>query len=613
MPTIRVAVCLDRLSPALPEALGALGREVDEPIVAAAGLTASELVALRQMLGRTAPGATVVEAEAGIAQARNAALGAVGDAEVLAFLDDDIAVPRGWHAALDAAWAEAADDRATLGGPIALRFDAPRPSWLGDGLLGALAPLDYGDRATVVEARERTFHGGNVSFRAAALRGAGGFWPARGGQRDWFSEEHAAQHELAAAGWSAEYRPELRVERIVRVSELRRRDVLARQARYGGRSQMIGTRRDPREALRAAAKGAAGVGAALAQRDTATAAERLARAAENAAAIAAPVVAHRDLQPAASSTPFRPSVPEPQRLLPKLPGLRRGRGTEPQATVLLYHRVAEVEHDPLGLAVSPGHFADHLSAVGDRVVPLEQIAVGDFPNGAVALTFDDGYADNLPALRGVGVPATVFISTGHVEDGRTFWWDEVVRLLRTARADGPLTVVLDDDVRTWPARGDEQREIARRGLHGWLQPRSRDDIERALAQVRAWAGAPPAEDPRPLTLDELRELAGHVTIGAHCRNHVSLRWLPPEAQADEMRRSADDLERWLGVRPTAISYPFGVVGRDVDETGLREAERLGFRVGVVNSEGSASAASPRLALPRIVAANAASLPAVAQR
>ncbi|HEY8582305.1 MAG TPA: hypothetical protein VIL49_05135, partial [Capillimicrobium sp.] len=74
MPTVRVAVCLDRLSPALPEALAALGREVDEPIVAAAGFAPAQLVALRQLLGRTAPGAVVVEAEAGIAQARNAAL-----------------------------------------------------------------------------------------------------------------------------------------------------------------------------------------------------------------------------------------------------------------------------------------------------------------------------------------------------------------------------------------------------------------------------------------------------------------------------------------------------------------------------------------------------------
>src|SRR3954470_22832953 len=103
MPTIRVAVCLDRLSPALPECLGLLGREADDPIVATAGLAPAELVAVRHLVSRLAPGAEVVEAPAGIAQARNAALAACA-ADVIAYLDDDIAVPQGWSAALRSGW-----------------------------------------------------------------------------------------------------------------------------------------------------------------------------------------------------------------------------------------------------------------------------------------------------------------------------------------------------------------------------------------------------------------------------------------------------------------------------------------------------------------------------
>jgi peptidoglycan/xylan/chitin deacetylase (PgdA/CDA1 family) len=599
MPTIRVAVCLDRLAPALPEGLAALGREVDEPIVAVAGLEPAEVVAVRQLIARTVPGAVVVEAPAGTAQARNAALAAAGAAEVLAYVDDDIAPPAGWFAALSAAWAAAPEDRALLGGPIELRFDAPRPRWLADGLLVALAPLDYGPEPLVVDPAQRTFHGGNVSFRTGALRAAGGFWPSRGGQRDWFSEEHHAQRELAAAGWTAEYRPELRVSRIVRVGALTRRDVAARRLRYGGRAQLVGTPRDVRGALRAAASGAAGAGVALARGDLATASERAARAAENAGAVAAPLVAHAGLQPATDSTPFRPSVPEPQRRLPKLPALRRD--DAPRATVLLYHRIADAADDPLGLAVSPANFASQVEAFGDRVIALEQVAAGDFADGAVVLTFDDGYADNLAALRGIGVPATVFVSTGHVEEGRAFWWDELARLLRTATATTPLTVSLGTDARVWPARDDAGREIARRGLHAWLQVRSRADIEDALVQVRAWAQAPAGDDPRPMTIAEVRELAGHVTIGAHGRDHLSLRWLSREDQRTQMERSRDDLQRWLGAAPTAFSYPFGVPGRDVDETTIAVARELGFTVAVVNDERTISTVTEPLALPRPVA------------
>ncbi|HWV84010.1 MAG TPA: polysaccharide deacetylase family protein [Capillimicrobium sp.] len=598
MPRIDVAVCLDRLSPALPEALEAVGRIVPDPIVAAAGLTASERVALRQLVAREAPDARVVEAAAGIAQARNAALAASG-ADVLAYLDDDVAPPRGWRDALAAAWEAAPDDRATIGGPIALRFDGPRPRWLADGLLGALAPLDYGPRPLELDPSERTLRGGNVAFRTAALRAIGGFWPARDSQRDWFAEEHHAQRELGAAGWSAEYRPELGVERIVRVAALRRREIVARRARYGGRAQLAGTPRDVGAALKAAASSAAGAGLALVQGDVATASERAARAAENAGALAAPVIAHRGLQPAAPSTPFRPSVPDALPALPRVPSLRRDEG--PRAVVLLYHRVAEPGHDPLRLAVSPANFAAQIEALRSRIVPLEQIASGDVPDGAVAITFDDGYADNLPALRGIGVPVTVFISTGHVEEGRAFWWDELARLLHTARAAGPLTVDLGGDVRTWPARDAAQRAVAMRGLHAWLQVQSRARIQAALAQVRAWAQAPDGEDPRPLTLAELRELAQHVTIGAHGRDHLSLRWFPPEQQLAEMERSRDDLAGWLGTTPTAFSYPYGVPGRDLDATTQAMAARAGFTVAVVNAPGAIEPGIERFALTRAVA------------
>jgi peptidoglycan/xylan/chitin deacetylase (PgdA/CDA1 family) len=596
---IRVAVCLDRLSAALPESLATVGAQVHEPLVAAAGLSASELVALRQLIARTVPGATLVESEAGMAQARNAALAAAAGADVIAFLEDDIAPPSGWRDALQAAWDAAPVDRATLGGPIALRFDAPRPRWLADGLLGALAPLDYGPDPFVTEAAQRTFHGGNVAFRTDALRAVGGFWPARASDRDWFAAEHHAQRELDAAGWSAEYRPQLRVERIVRVAALRRRELAAHRLRYGGRAQLVGTRRDPRETLRAGAEAVAGAGLALARGDLTTAGERAGRAAENAGALAAPIVAHRGLQPRSASTPFRPSVPEPQRRLPRLPSLRRDGGG--RAVALLYHRVADVADDPLRLTVSRANFASQVAALGDRIVALEQLVGGEVPDGAVALTFDDGYADNLPALRDAGVPATVFVSTGHVAHGRAFWWDELARLLTHTTADAPLTVALGADLRTWPARDATQRELARRGLHSWLQVRSRESIDTAMAQVRAWAQAPPAEDPRPLTLDELRELAAHATIAAHGRDHLSMRWLRPEQQRTEMGRSRDDLTEWLGRAPTAFSYPYGVPGRDVDETTLRVAAEVGFDHAAVNAAGPIDASSERLALPRVLA------------
>jgi peptidoglycan/xylan/chitin deacetylase (PgdA/CDA1 family) len=282
--------------------------------------------------------------------------------------------------------------------------------------------------------------------------------------------------------------------------------------------------------------------------------------------------------------------------------------------ILLYHRVAEPEHDPLSLSVSPANFAEQLDVVRDTfgAATLQEVAEG---SPGVAITVDDGYADSLhtmlPALRRAGVPATLFVSTGHVAAGRAFWWDVVPRLLDAAPDDaGPLLLTLDGDTRAWPARTANERDEARRHLHAWLQARSPEDIASALRAIATWAGAAgdplvPVADERPLTLEELRRLAtdGFITIAAHGRSHRSLASTPPEARREEIAGSGDDLARWLGSQPRAFSYPFGVPGTDVDQATAETVRSVGYELGVANAPGLVGPASDRFVLPRFVAKN----------
>src|SRR5690606_37807585 len=96
--------------------------------------------------------------------------------------------------------------------------------------------------------------------------------------------------------------------------------------------------------------------------------------------------------------------------------------------VLLYHRVADAPRDPQQLAVAPERFAAHLEVLAATCTP---VALGEaaarlrsprgLPPRAVAVTFDDGYRDNLhtakPLLERHGVPATVFVASGYVGAG----------------------------------------------------------------------------------------------------------------------------------------------------------------------------------------------------
>src|ERR1700674_4950010 len=88
---------------------------------------------------------------------------------------------------------------------------------------------------------------------------------------------------------------------------------------------------------------------------------------------------------------------------------------DPPVVVLLYHRVTTIPSDPEMLAVSPDNFRAQTRYLKENfpIVRFEE----DWTKArkpAVAITFDDGYADNvleaLPILEEVEVPATFFVS-----------------------------------------------------------------------------------------------------------------------------------------------------------------------------------------------------------
>jgi peptidoglycan/xylan/chitin deacetylase (PgdA/CDA1 family) len=580
--------------------------------VAVIAFPAADLGACLAALERAGVGDPAIEriGSDGPAMARNRALAGC-DAEVLALVEDDVVVVPGWVEALAAAWSAGNDALACVGGPLRASFPRGRPDWLSDDLLDVFATLDLGDEPVAVDARERTFHGGNVSFRTSALRAVGGFWPARGHSdgRDWFSEEHEAQRELARAGWHAAYAPGAAATRVVD-RDATRRVVLRRRLRYGARRALIGERVPAQAAARQLATSAAGVPVALARRQGEVAMERAVRVAESAGALLGGRLAHADLQPVAPDTPFRGSVPPPQ---PRRARGRRRRQKEDAPLILLYHRIVERETDPLGVCVSPANFAQQLEVLRAtrEPVPLAGILSSDLPSRAAAVTFDDGYHDNLehaaPALADARVAATLFVATGAVAEGGGFWWDELERLLRTAPEDveASLMLEIDGQRREFRAGSERERRIARRHLHAWLQPMPPEVIVSALSSLRGWAGVSadggtPGLD-RAMTPDELRAFAGipGVTVGAHTRSHRSLRHADPATQDSEIGGSRADVAGWLGTEPACFSYPFGVPGADFDDGVAARVRAAGFTLAVTTTPGAVRGADP-FKLPRRV-------------
>ena len=84
--------------------------------------------------------------------------------------------------------------------------------------------------------------------------------------------------------------------------------------------------------------------------------------------------------------------------------------------------------------VTVGHLRQiiqYFLCCGYQFVSTREILNGLNPGRKYAmLTFDDGYFNNslaVPVLHEFDVPATFYVSTNHVRQGRCFWWDVVYR------------------------------------------------------------------------------------------------------------------------------------------------------------------------------------------
>ena len=278
--TVRVAVCTNRRPDETAAQLAALERQVGvgAVLVVLSGLARPEAEAHRAR--HRGP---VLEAPLpGLSRARNRALAACADDEVLAFVDDDAEVAEGWWDALRRAWAEAPPDVACIGGPIRPLYSIPPPAWLSDALLPALTVLDLGTRTLDLDPNQTTVYGANVSFRAGPLRRAGGFDPAFGhsGRRVFFSEEDEAQRALALLGHRVRYVPDAGVWHLIPAARLTRRSFLRRRFAYGAVLGMRRARGRPEAALQVARSALGTVAATLTARN-ALGMERAVRAAEN--------------------------------------------------------------------------------------------------------------------------------------------------------------------------------------------------------------------------------------------------------------------------------------------------------------------------------------------
>lgn len=307
--------------------------------------------------------------------------------------------------------------------------------------------------------------------------------------------------------------------------------------------------------------------------------------------------------------------------LPKImKGVRRvrrplRRRLQQHGLILMYHRIAEIGHDPWSLCVTPANFRQQLEVltrVAD-VVPLaefsQRLKSARAKRPTIAITFDDGYRDNytaaLPLLQTFNAPATIFITSGAIGRSEPFWWDLLAELIMTAALPAKLELGIGGDKFTWQRSGSDISAEDRNALHQalWTKLQAAPDTDRAtaLSELCRLTNFDPARvaNACAMTTEELRRVqaAGIVELGAHTINHCPL----PKRSAEEQRReifgSLEQCEALLGRAPTSFAYPYG----ELNATSRRIVADCGFARACTTSEDLVWAGADPLLLPRFAA------------
>ena len=283
-------------------------------------------------------------------------------------------------------------------------------------------------------------------------------------------------------------------------------------------------------------------------------------------------------------------------------------GAHARLSVLIFHRVLPAPDPLFPDETDTRRFDQICSWVGAwfNVLPLDlalrQLGTAELPERALAITFDDGYADNhdvaLPILRRHGLSATFFIATGFL-DGGCMWNDIVIEAVRhSIDSYLDLTELEVAGLGRLRVGSAQEKRCAIDRILGALKylPVSRRRDATALVARQAGVRAPRGLMMSSRQVLEMRR-AG-MQIGAHTVSHPILATLDRPSARDEIFQSKHFLEKLLSEAVTLFAYPNGKARTDFTAESSAIARELGFAAAVSTDPGVATSATDHFSIPR---------------
>lgn len=234
---------------------------------------------------------------------------------------------------------------------------------------------------------------------------------------------------------------------------------------------------------------------------------------------------------------------------------------------------------------------------------LHRCALEDkpWPDRALIVTFDDGYADNyshaFPILKEKDLPATVFLATSFMESGRLFWWDLVAYCFKqTALEAVQLPEIASESLLLSDAM--PRRQSINRVLL-WTKraaDATKNEFLQRLPQILEVEIPANLGHGMHLSWPQVREMAQHgIEFGAHSISHPILTNVEHEQLKLEIRGSKRAVEEHLGGEALTFCYPAGQFNAAVQD----EVRSAGFRFATAFHEAISHSKPDHFALPRI--------------
>jgi peptidoglycan/xylan/chitin deacetylase (PgdA/CDA1 family) len=238
-----------------------------------------------------------------------------------------------------------------------------------------------------------------------------------------------------------------------------------------------------------------------------------------------------------------------------------------QVVLVMYHRVSPEKNERF-LEVSPQDFESQIEyfAQNYEILSLDEIVQcllrrESLPRKAIAITFDDGYKDNYvyayPILRKNSVPATIFLTTGHISTGKPIWWDIVKYVVQHARTE----VLQMDELGEYSLKSGLERSRTLSIIIEKLDSLPEQEKSLFVGQLVETSGVHiPIDLGNQLMLswDDVREMSrNEVDFGSHSVTHPRLTSISLNQAMWEIRCSKKDIEERLGETVEFFAYPYG--------------------------------------------------------